>query len=332
LSLGSDMRRREFISLLGGAAMWPFAAQAQQPAMPIVGLLSRESQELDAFRVAAFRQGMLEMGYIEGQNIALEYRGAKGHDDRLSDLASELIRRPVTVLVTLGGTAAALAAKAASKSVPTVFVIGGDPVKIGLVANLNRPGGNVTGVSFLTSVLVQKQLEVMHEAVSNSALIGVLINPSSPIATGQIKDLQAAAETLNQKILIVGATNEIEIEAAFSKLQQQRVDALVVIGDPLFSNRTNQLAALAAHYALPAIYGWRVTSADGGLMSYGTSITDALHLVGRYAGRILKGEKPGDLPIQQSTKVELIVNLKTAKTLGLIVPPSLLARADEVIE
>lgn len=327
------MRRREFITLLGGAtAVWPLLARAQQRAMPVVGLLSSESPELDAFRIAALRQGLREMGYNEGQNIALEYRGAKDHNDRLSDLASDLVRRPVSVLVTLGGTVVALAAKAASNTVPTVFLIGGDPVKSGLVASLSRPGGNVTGVSFLSTALLQKQLEVIHEVVPNAALIGLLINHSNPLADSQIKDLQAAAKKLNQKIFIVKAANESEIEAAFGTLSQQRVGALVVVGDPLFTSRSEQLAALTVRHAVPTIYLYRKFAAAGGLLSYGTDITDAYRVAGVYTGRILKGDKPADLPVQQSTKVELIINLKTAKTLGITIPPSLLGRADEVIE
>jgi putative ABC transport system substrate-binding protein len=326
------MRRREFITLIGGAAAWPSAACAQQPTMPVVGFLGNGSSKFDAFRVAAIRQGLKDAGYIEGQNVTFEYRWAEDHYERLPALATELVRREVAVIVTVGGTTSAVAAKSATATIPIVFLTGADPIKLGFVASFNRPGGNLTGVSFLINALVAKQFEVLHETVPKTALIGYLENPTYANVEADARNVLAAAELVGQKLLVVQAHTDSELEAAFVTLIQQRVGALVVGADPFFTNRRDRLVELAARQKLPAIYPLSEFVVAGGLMSYGTSITDALRLVGLYAGRILRGEKPADLPVQQSTKVELIVNLKTAKALGLTVPPQIVARADEVIE
>jgi putative ABC transport system substrate-binding protein len=325
------MRRREFITLIGGAAAaWPMAARAQQSKLPVVGFLGSGSPESDAFREAAIRQGLSETGYIEGHNVAFESRWAEDHNERLPALAADLVRHEVAVIVLFGNTAV-MAAKATA-TIPIVFAIGGDPIKLGLVASLNRPGGNSTGVSFLTDLLVAKQFEVLHETVPNTTPIGVLISSTNPNAEPDTKNVLAAAESVGQKMVIVRAHADSDLEAALTTLVQQRAGALMVCADPFFTNRQDKLIEFAARQKLPAIYFLREFAAAGGLMSYGTSITEAGRLVGLYAGRILKGEKPADLPVQQSTKVELVVNLKTAKVLGLAVPPALLARADEVIE
>jgi ABC-type uncharacterized transport system substrate-binding protein len=330
------MKRREFILALGGAAatssnLWPLAARGQQPAMPVIGLLLGGSPEPDAFRVDAVRQGLKQAGQIEGQNIAIEYRWAQNRYDRLPALAADLVARQVTVLVAVGN-AAAVAAKASTAAIPIVFEIGDDPVKHGLVASLARPGGNATGVTFLGGDLAVKQLELLHETVPKDAIIGLLENPTNPNADIVRRNLQAAADTLGRKLVIVKAVVESDIDPAFTILVQQRIGALLVRSDVLFNGRTEQLVALAARHALPAIYPLREFAVAGGLISYGASLRDALRQVGVYTGRILKGEKSSDLPVQQSTKVELVVNLKTAKTLGITIPLPLLGRADEVIE
>jgi putative ABC transport system substrate-binding protein len=326
------MRRRKFIKLIGGAAAtWPLAAWAQQ-AMPVIGFLSTGSPQSDVFRLAAVRQGLVEAGYVEGRNFVFEHRWAEDQYERLPALAAELVRRRVALIVTGGGSTSTVAAKSATATIPIVFVTGTDPIKLGLVASLNRPGGNITGVSFLVNTLVAKQFEVLHEAVPKTALIGYLVNPTYTNAEADTRNVLAAAEVVGQKLLLVQAHTDSELEAAFVTLTQQRAGALVVGADPFFFDRRDKLVELAARQKVPAIYFLREFASAGGLMSYGTSITEAYRIVGLYAGRILKGEKPAELPVQQSTKVELVVNLKTAKALGLTVPPALLARADEVIE
>ena len=326
------MRRRKFIKLIGGAAAaWPLAAWAQQ-AMPVIGFLSTGSPQSDVFRLAAIRQGLLEAGYVEGRNFVFEHRWAEDQYERLPALAAELVRRGVSLIVTGGGSTSTVAAKSATATIPIVFVTGTDPIKLGLVASLNRPGGNITGVSFLVNTLVAKQFEVLHEAVPKTALIGYLVNPTYTNAEADTRSVLAAAEVVGQKLLLLQAHTDSELEAAFVTLTQQRAGALVVGADPFFFDRRDKLVELAARHKVPAIYFVREFASVGGLMSYGTSITEAYRIVGLYAGRILKGEKPAELPVQQSTKVELVVNLKTAKALGLTVPPALLARADEVIE
>jgi putative tryptophan/tyrosine transport system substrate-binding protein len=327
------MRRREFIGLLGGAtAAWPLAAQAQQPAMPVVGFLGTGSSRSDAFRVAAVRQGLMEAGYVEGRNVAFECSWAEDQYGRLPALASELVRRDIAVIVAIGGITSALAAKSATATIPIVFEIGGDPIETGLVASLNRPGGNITGVTNLIGTLAAKQFEVMHQTVPDAALIGFLVNPTLADSAAQTKNALAAAESVGQKMVVVQARTDSELETAFITLVQQRAGALVVGADPYFNTQRERIVELAARQRLPTMYSLREFAAAGGLMCYGTSIIEALRISGLYAGRILKGEKPGDLPVQQSTKVELVINLKTAKALDIAVPLSLLGRADEVIE
>ena len=326
------MRRREFILALGGAAAWPLAARAQQSAMPVVGFLGTGSPQSDAFRVAAVRQGLTEAGYVEGQNVAFEYRWAENQYERLEALAAELVRRNVAVIASIGGINSAVAAKSSTAIIPIVFATGGDPIKAGLVASLNRPGGNVTGVSFLTETLVTKQFEVLHQTVPSATLIGLLVNPTLTIAEAERSDLLATVESLGQKLLIVKATTDSELDAAFVALAEQHPGALMVMGDAFFLSRRDKLVELTARQRIPTVYNLREYVAAGGLMSYGTNITEAHRIAGLYAGRILKGEKPADLPVQQSTKVEFAINLRTAKALGLDVPLPLLGRADEVIE
>jgi ABC-type uncharacterized transport system substrate-binding protein len=324
------MKRREFITLLGGAAVWPRAARAQK-AMPVVGFLDSSSADEYAPFLAAFRAGLGEAGFVEGHNVAVEYRWANGHYDRLPALASELVRRPVAVLVATGITAAR-AARAATSAIPIIFNTGGDPVKFGLVAHLNRPGGNVTGVASLGKVLVAKRFELLRELVPNVETIAFLVNPNNAVADLDTGDVQSAAAALGQKLIIVKARNESDIDAAFAIIARQGGRGLLQQLDPFLQSRRNQLVALAARYQLPAVYERRDFTVAGGLVSYGTSLRDALHLVGSYAGRALKGERPADLPVQQPVKFEMVINLKTARALGLEMPPMLLARADEVIE
>jgi putative ABC transport system substrate-binding protein len=327
-----DIGRREFMTMLGGAtAAWPLAARAQQPALPVIGVLFGGSQTTQSFRLSALQKGLNAAGFVEGQNVAFEYRFAEGQYDRLPKLAAELAGRRVAVIVAIGNTAS-LAAKAAITSIPVVFETGIDPVEYGLVASLARPGGNFTGVTFLGANLLAKQFELLHETVPRAAAIGFLENPTNSNAEAIRKVAQAAADALGQKLVIAEAILESDLDAAFTMLVRQRVEALLIRSDVLFNDRPQQLANLAMRHALPAIHPLREFAMAGGLMSYGASLTDALREVGVYAGRILKGENPADLPVQQSAKVELVINLKTAKALGVMVPLPLLGRADEVIE
>jgi ABC-type uncharacterized transport system substrate-binding protein len=325
--------RREFITLLGGAAVgWPLAARAQQPAMPVIGFLSPATPETNAHLVRALHQGLSETGYVEGRNVDFDYRWAGDQNDRLPALVDELVRRPVNVIV-VSGFPTARAAKAATSTIPIVFNTGEDPVKLGLVASLSRPGGNVTGVTSLGGQLGAKRLELVREIMPAANAVGALVNPTNPVvADAQTKDWETAARTVGLKLHILHATTEREFAAVFANLKHLPADALVIGPDSLTISRTGQLGALSLQHAIPAIFQFRTFAAAGGLMSYGSSITDAFRLSGVYTGRILKGEKPADLPVQQSTKVELIINLKTAKALGLTFPLSLLGRADEVIE
>jgi len=331
------MKRREFITLLGGAAaapsmFWPRSASAEQATMPVIGFLSSRSPAESSHLVAAFRAGLQAGGYVEGQNVAIEYRWAEGQYDRLPALAADLVRRGVAVLATTGGEPSALAAKAATSTIPIVFTVGGDPVKIGLVASLNRPGGNATGVSLLTTVPEAKRLGLLHELVPNAALIGVLINPNYQGAEAQSREVQDAARAIDRPIEITMAGNDRQLEAAFGTLVQQHADALLVGADPFFGTRRDRIIALAAQFKLPAMYQFRDYPVAGGLMSYGINITDGYRQVGVYTGQVLKGAKPADLPIHQSIKFEFIINLKSAKALGLQIPDKLIALADEVIE
>jgi putative ABC transport system substrate-binding protein len=327
-----DVRRREFITLLGGAAAWPLAARAQQPAMPVVGVLSPRSPAVDAPLIAVIRQGLNDTGFFEGRNITLDYRWADGQYDRLAALATDLVRRQVAVIVAPGGEISALAAKTATASIPIVFLVGSDPVRSGLVPSLNRPGGNITGVSSFIFDLEPKRLGLMRELRPNAATIAVLVNPNSPNAEMQVNDIQIAARNVGQQVDILNASTIREIDAAFARIAQMRVDALLVAADPVFFNRASQLVVLATRHAIPALYSRREFVAVGGLMSYGPTADETYRTAGVYAGRILKGEKPGDLPIQLPTKFELVINLSTARALGLDVPATLLAHADEVIE
>ena len=324
------MKRREFITILGGAAAWPLAARAQQPAMPVIGYLGTVSPDLFAGRVQAFRQGLSETGYVEGRNVGIEFRWAEGQYNRLPAMAADLVRRQVAVIAANGP--AAEVAKGATTTIPIVFLVGANPVEVGLVASLNRPDGNLTGVTTLTAELGPKQLELLRELVPTATTIGVLLNPTNPGTETRSRDLQAAARAMGVQLQVLHASTEREFDGVFATLVQLRAGGLVIGTDGFFTSRSKQLSALTIRHAVPAIFLYREFAAAGGLMSYGGSITDQYRQVGVYTGRILKGVKPADLPVQQSTKVELIINLKTAKALGLTVPLSLLGRADEVIE
>jgi putative tryptophan/tyrosine transport system substrate-binding protein len=327
------VKRREFITLLGGAtAAWPLALRAQQPAMPVIGILYPGSPEATAKYVASLRKGLAEAGYVEGRNIAIEYRWGHGDSGRLPELASDLISRRVAVIVTPGSVAAALAAKAARTTIPIVFVIGVDPVQAGLVTSLNRPGGNVTGIGSMNTGLAAKQLGLLHQLLRRDARFAVLVNPDNPQTRSTLSEVQAAASAMDQQFEAVTAATYRDISPAFGDAVRKRADALLIIADPLFASRPVQLATLAARHALPAIYSLREFAEAGGLMSYGSNFTELFRQAGTYASRILKGEKPADLPILQATKFELVVNQQTAEALGLEVPATLLALADEVIE
>jgi len=327
------MRRREFITIFAGVAgMWRLDARAQQSAVPVIGFLSSASPKAYAGRVAGFRKGLNESSYIDDQNVAIEFRWAQGQYDRLPEFAADLVQRKVAVIVSSGGDVAALSAKAATASIPIVTVSGSDPVKAGLVASFNRPGGNVTGASFVATELETKRLEILHDVVPTAAVIGVLINPTNPAAESRSKDLEVAARTLERNIHIVSASNESDLETAFATSIQQKAGALLVSTDSFFTSQRDRLVALAARHALPTIYPWREFVEAGGLASYGPSINEVYREVGIYTARILKGEKPADLPFLRPTKFELVVNLKTAAALGLTIPPVALARADELIE
>jgi len=324
--------RRQFITLLGGTAAWPLAARAQQPAMPVVGFLHPGSPEGTAKFMAGFRKGLGELGYVDGRNVTIEYRWGHDESGRLPELAADLASRPVTVIVTPGSVAAAVAAKAATATIPIVFVTGIDPVQAGLVVSLNRPGGNVTGITSLNSGLAAKQLELLRRLLHRNGRFAVLVNPGNPQSQSVITDLKATASGIGQQLEILTATTNRDISPAFSDAVQKRADALLISPDPLFTNRPVQLAILAARHAMPAIYALREFAEAGGLMSYGSNFTDLFRQAGAYTGRVLKGEKPAELPILQATKFEFVVNLQTAEALGIDVPPTLLALADEVIE
>ena len=327
------MRRREFIKAIAGSTIaLPSVTRAQQSTMPVIGFLGPGSAQSDAYRVTAFRQGLNEAGYVDGQNLTIEYRWAEGHYDRLQAMAADLVHRQVAVIFA-SSTPGALAAKAATTTIPIVFELSGDAVKLGLVASLNHPGGNIPGITQLSQEVWPKRVELLHELLPSAHVFALLVNPTDPaVAEPQIYQARSAANTLGLELHVLNASNETDFDTVLAKLIELRASALAISGDAFFSSHTTQLAALTTSHAVPAVYQHRDFAAAGGLMSYGSSITDTHRLAGIYAGRILKGDKPADLPVQQSTKVELFLNLKTAKALGITVPISLLGRADEVIE
>lgn len=325
------MRRREFITLVGGAAAWPAVARAQQ-SMPVIGFLSGQSPGAFARYADAFRQGLNALGYVEGQNVSIEYRWGEGQPDRLPLLAADLVRRHVAVIAATGGVASGLAAKNVTATIPIVFTSGDDPVSSGLVTSLNRPGGNITGISFFNSELTAKRVALLSELTPAAATLALMVNPNNPEARSQPNDARAAARALGRKLVVVDASTANEIDAAFATLVQYKAGGIVVAGDPSFVNRREQIISLATRHAVPTIYVGRDFITAGGLMSYGNNLADAYRRAAAYTGRILKGDKPGDLPVDQATKFEFVINLRTAKALGLIMPPTLLALADEVIE
>jgi putative ABC transport system substrate-binding protein len=327
------MRRREFITLLGGAAVaWPLGARAQQPALPMVGFINPASPQSYARPLSAFLKGLGETGYVDGHNVAIEYRWAEGRNDRLPAMVADLVHRQVAVIAATS-TSAALAAKAANTTIPIVFEMGDDPVRLGLVASLNQPGGNVTGVTQTNVEVAPKRLQLLHEVIPTARVMVLLVNPADPaLAEMTTKEVQAAARTLGLELHVLNASTERDFDAVFAKLIQLRAGGLVIGGGPFLISRSEQLAALAARHAVPTIFQYREFAVAGGLLSYGSDITDSYRLAGVYTGRILKGDKPADLPVQQATKVEMIINLKTAKALGINVPNTLIGRADEVIE
>jgi putative ABC transport system substrate-binding protein len=326
------MKRRDFITLLGGAATWPLAARAQQPAMPVIGFLGAPAPAPYAQYVAAIRQGLNETGFVEGQNVAIEYRWAEGQYDRLPALAAELVRRQVAVIVPIGGAPSVIAAKQATSTIPIIFAMTADPVELGLVASLNRPGGNVTGITTLGVALEAKRLQLLHELVPAAALIAMLVNPSNPQTEIQVNEVKAAGVAMGLQILVLKASNDRDVNTAFATLVEQRVGALVIGQDTFLTSQPVQLAALTERHGIPAGSPWREHVEAGLLMSYGASIKDAYRQAGVYAGKVLKGTKSADLPVMQSTKFELAINLKTAKALSVTIPPGVLAIADEVIE
>jgi len=327
------MRRREFITLVGGAAAaWPLVARAQQPAMPVIGFLSGTSSKGYAPYLAAFREGLREGGFVEGQNVTIEYRWADDHYERLPELAADLVTRRVALIAAAGGSPAALAAKSATTTIPIVFQIGVDPVKAGLVSSLNQPGGNITGFANLALEVGPKRLELLHRLVPNATNIAVLVNPARSNVEAETKDMQSAANKLGLQLNVLYASTERDFDKVFATSVQLRAGGVVISGDPFFNTRSEELAAMAIHYMVPAIYQFHEFAAAGGLVSYGSSIKNTHREAGIYTARILKGEKPADLPVQEPSKVELIINLKTAKALGLEIPPSILTSADEVIE
>ena len=326
------MQRRHFITLLGGAAAWPLAARAQQPTMPVIGFVNVASAKGYALQLSTFLKGLSETGYVEGRNVSIEYRWAEGRTDRLPEMVADLVHRQVAVIAATS-TPAALAAKAATTTIPIIFEMASDPVQLGLVASLNQPGGNVTGVTNANVGIGPKRLQLLHELVPTASVIALLVNPTNPtVAETNTKELQAAARTLGLEIHVLNASTERDLDEVFAKLVQLRAGGLVIGPDPLFASRSEQLAALALRYAVPTIFQNCEFAVAGGLLSYGAEATDAYRLAGIYTGRVLKGDKPADLPVQQATKVELIINLKTAKALGVNVPNTLIGRADEVIE